>query len=82
MVENFFEVVGTFNFFTQRPVHGCYDFRLKLLELLIENIVHFRFDIWACYANRLSTLWNIRLKILWIFGVEWWSGMCRHGRVV
>ena len=32
-------------------VHCCYDFRLKLLELLIENIVHFRFDILVCYES-------------------------------
>ena len=61
-----------------------YDFRLQLLELLIENIVHFRFDIRACYASPSVYIVerSFAMKILCTFGVEQWSGTCSHGRAV
>ena len=55
-------------------VHCCYDFRLKLLECLIENFEHFRFEFYVGLTSklatraRLSTLWNVYFKFLCIFG--------------
>ena len=46
-----------------------FKFEISIFELLIENMVHFRF-LTSGLATRacLSTLWNIHLKILCIFG--------------